>query len=134
MQWIPPWNRAAFGHNAAPTVKALLQFLTTLGVNAVPALGWFVGDWNAGTLLAIYWFENVVATLFIGARILIHRRLVPCRGHFKYEPRKGAESGRKGAFLSGYMTLTLVFSGAHGIFLGAIILILSQNGHRAEIG
>ena len=115
-------------------MKNLLQFLTTLAVNAVPALGWFLGDWNAGTLLAIYWFENVVATLFIAARILVHRRLVPCSGHFKYEPRKGAERGRKGPFLAGYMTLTLVFSGAHGIFLGAIILILTHNGHGAEMG
>ncbi len=115
-------------------MKSLLQLLTTLALNAVPALGWFIGDWNAGTLLAIYWFENVVATLFIAARILVHRRLAPCRGHFEYEPRKGAERGRRGSFLAGYMTLTLVFSGAHGIFLGVIILILTQNGHGAEMG
>jgi hypothetical protein len=67
-------------------------------------------------------------------RILLHRRLVPCRGHFKYEPRKGAERGRRGPFLPGYMTLTLVFSAAHGIFLAAIILILTHNGHGAEVG
>lgn len=115
-------------------VKNPLQILAMLCVNAVPALGWFVGGWDAGTLLVIYWFENVVATLFIGTRIFIHRRLAPCRGHFEYLARQDARGGRRGTFLSGYMTLTLFFSGAHGIFLAAIILLLTHNGHGDEIG
>lgn len=115
-------------------VKSLIQFLTTIAVNAVPALGWFVGGWNAGTMLAIYWFENVAATFFIGARIALHRRMTPLRGHFKYEARKGTERGPASPFLSNFLTIALVFSAGHGIFLAAIVLVLSANGHGEEIG
>ncbi len=112
----------------------LIQFLTTLAVNAVPALGWFLGHWNAGTTLAVYWFENIAASLFIALRIIIQSRVAPMRGHFHYEPAKDARTGTKpGTFLSGFLPVTLIFSGAHGFFLAVLIFLMTHNGRGAEV-
>jgi Family of unknown function (DUF6498) len=115
-------------------VKKLLQCLAMLGVNAVPALGWFVGGWSAGTMLAIYWFENVVACLFVTVRIWLHSRLVPSHGHFQHKPRNDTQGAKKNTFWSGFMIVSLFFSAAHGIMLAAILFVLTKNGKADEIG
>ena len=61
-------------------MNQLARLLSSLGLNAVPAAGWFLGDWSAGTTLAVYWFENVAASLLIAARICLHRRVASKRG------------------------------------------------------
>jgi len=112
----------------------LIQLLTTLAVNAVPALGWFLGNWNAGTTLAVYWFENIAASLFIALRIIIQSRVAPMRGHFRYEPSPDARTSAKtGTFLSGFLPVTLVFSAAHGFFLAVLIFLMTHNGRGAEV-
>jgi hypothetical protein len=112
----------------------LSSVLTALGINAVPALGWFLGDWNSGTTLAIYWFETVAASLFIAARALVHRKVVPLRGHFRYEPPESAKQNGSGIpFLKHFLPVTLMFSAAHAVFLGALIFVLTANGRGAEV-
>lgn len=115
-------------------MKALSRLLATLGINAVPAIGWFFEGWSSGTTLAIYWFENVVASLFVAAQIALHRRAVPCRGHGRYEVRKDAKRGPAGSFLAHYLTVALTFSAGHGIFLAALVFVLTKNGRGAEVG
>ena len=63
----------------------LRPLLTALGLNAVPALGWFVGDWSAGTTLVLYWLETLIGTLLVAGRIVIHRRIRPSKGHWSYQ-------------------------------------------------
>jgi hypothetical protein len=115
-------------------VKALPQLFASLGTNAVPAAGWFFGSWSAGTTLGVYWFENVVASLLIGARIALHRKWSPCRGHTHYQPRDKERRGAQRSFLQYFLTTSLVFSVAHGFFLGMIIFVLTANGHGDEVG
>ncbi len=103
-------------------------------MNAVPAAGWFAGGWSAGTTLGVYWFETVAASLLIAARIALHRKWNPCRGHTHYQPRDKERRGAKRSFLEYFLTISLIFSGAHGFFLGMIILVLTLNGHGAEVG
>ncbi|BBY15579.1 hypothetical protein MLIT_11710 [Mycolicibacterium litorale] len=102
-----------------------------LAVTAVPAAGWFVEGWSAGTTLAVYWFETVAVCLFVAIRIAVHQRLSPRRGHFRY---RAAGNGRTGAqnstFLHGFLLVSLAFCGAHGLFLGVILLLLNHNGAR----
>ncbi|MCT7659850.1 DUF6498-containing protein [Mycobacterium deserti] len=106
------------------------RLLTLLGINGVPAAGWFLEHWSAGTTLAVYWFENVAATLCIAVLIVAHRRVTPRRGHFRYQAADNKAS-KASSFLSGYLTVSLAFCGAHGVFLGAILFLLNHNGEGA---
>jgi hypothetical protein len=108
--------------------------LTALGLNAVPALGWFVGDWSAGTTLVLYWFETLIATLLVAARIILHRRLRPSEGHWNYKAPQGQapqKSGRS-TYLSAFLVPALVFTFAHGIFLAALGFIAIKNNLSPE--
>src|ERR1700709_2851657 len=97
----------------------LRSILTALGLNAIPAAGWFLGDWSAGTTLVLYWFETLLGTIFVAARILVNRRLRPSKGHWNYQaPQTEATPGRS-SYLSAFLGPALVFTLAHGIFLAA---------------
>ena len=115
-------------------MKTLIRSLSPLAVNAVPAIGWFLEGWSSGTMMLVYWFETVASTFFIAGRILLHRRFVPCRGHFPHAGRSGTGQSSSGSFLSNFLTINLLFSAAHGFFLGMILLLLTLNGRSAEIG
>jgi hypothetical protein len=60
------------------------QLVASLGVIAIPALGWFTQQWSGATTLVVYWFENVAVCLFVIARVAVHRRWNPRYGHFHY--------------------------------------------------
>jgi uncharacterized membrane protein YwzB len=110
------------------------HILTVLGINAVPALGWLLGDWNSGTTLAVYWCETVLGSLFIAARAVLHRRVVRVRGHFRYEPPKDARQNGAGIpFLRHFLPVTLMFSAVHAVFLGALIFLMTHNGRGAQV-
>ncbi|ULE32677.1 DUF6498-containing protein [Mycobacterium sp. IDR2000157661] len=109
-------------------VARIVHLLTLLGVNAVPAAGWFVGSWSAGTTLIVYWIENVAACLFIATRILAHRRLSPRRGHFRYLAPNSDRRARPGSFVKGFLVVGLAFSAAHAVFLAAILGLLDHRG------
>lgn len=109
----------------------IVHLLTLLAVNAVPAAGWFVEGWSAGTTLVVYWFETLAACLFVSARIAAHQRLSPRRGHFSYRApksdRQRAQSSQS-SYIHGFLVTSLVFSAAHGLFLGGILFVLAHNG------
>ena len=108
-------------------VRALL---TALGLNAVPAAGWFLGEWSAGTTLVVYWLETVFGTLLVGGRILLHRRIVPTKGHWDYEAPKGHEphTSRRTTYLSAFLTPALIFTFAHGFFLAVLgAMMIAKN-------
>ncbi|KXW75539.1 hypothetical protein JL15_21895 [Mycolicibacterium phlei DSM 43071] len=111
----------------------LIHAVTLLAANLVPAAGWFVQHWSAGTTLVVYWIENVVTCLFIAVRIVAHRRMRPCRGHFRYlapiTDRKTRRATRSdGSFLRSFAVIAAVFSAGHAIFLGVILGLLNHNG------
>ena len=110
-------------------------FLTALGLNAIPAAGWFVGQWSAGTMLVIYWLETLIGTLLVAVRIVLHRRVVPAQGHWAYEAPKGAEgqAGSHGStYLTAFLVPSLVFTAAHGVFLAVLGLIVFSKTHSPE--
>jgi hypothetical protein len=97
-------------------LERLLQVLFVLGINMVPLAGVLAGGWSQGTALALYWCENLLGSLLIAARISLHRRLTRKRGH-------------EGGFLAGFLSASLIFTLAHGLFLGAILFfVLPQMG------
>src|SRR6476661_4147832 len=93
--------------------------LTALGLNVVPALGWFVGDWSAGTMLVLYWLETLIGTFLVAGRILLHRRARPSKGHWDYRAPQGqgTQPSKRSTYLSSFLFVGLLFTAAHGIFL-----------------
>lgn len=108
--------------------------LTSLGLNAIPAIGWFVGEWSAGTMLVLYWAETLLGTLLVGLRIVLHRRARPSKGHFDYQAPQahGRQSGKGSSYLLAFLVPALVFTSAHGIFLGALGLVATANHLTSE--
>ncbi len=105
-----------------------IHLLTLLAVIAVPVIGWFVDDWSGATTLLVYWSESVAACTFIAARILVHRRWNPRRGHFRYQVPSGDRSFRRSSFMSGFLVTSIAFCAAHGVFLGVILVGLNHTG------
>ena len=106
-----------------------LNLLFVLAINAVPLVGVKYHDWSASTVVALYWVENLLVAVFTCARILLHRALTRKRGHWRTN-QLGVKVNEKpsGLGLFGeYATIAFVFTLAHGIFVGAFILIAGQN-------
>lgn len=112
----------------------IVHLATMMVVNVIPLTGWFIGGWSAGTTLAVYWFETVVASLFIALRALLHKHWSPRHGHFRYEAPGPDRRYSRTSFVRGFLFTTLLFSGAHGFFLTVIVLLLTHNGKAALIG
>lgn len=113
-----------------------VRVAAALAVIGVPLVGWFFVDWSGLTTLAVYWFETLVGCAFITARIAVHQRWNPRRGHFRYEPPDAPRrSSRRSSFLAGFAVTSTVFCAAHGVFLVAILLVFrgGHDGHFVEI-
>ena len=106
-----------------------INLLFVLAINAVPLVGVKYYGWSALTVVALYWVENLLVAAFTCARIALHRALTRKRGHWR-TGQLGTKVNEKpsGLGLFGeYATIAFVFTLAHGIFVGAFILIASQN-------
>lgn len=100
-------------------IRALI---TALGLNAVPAFGWYVADWSAGTTLLLYWIETLIGALLVAGRIVLHRRVRPTLGHSNYKAPKGAAPHVSApvTYLSAFFAPTIIFTFGHAIFLGVL--------------
>jgi hypothetical protein len=120
-------------------IPGLGRLLQALGVNSVPAAGFFGEGWSIGTTLLLYWIETVVVILLVTLRIVLHRRWTRKAGHFAaaYTVTTGSGSARqtrhgKTTFLAGFLGVMIPFTAAHGIFVAAIaFLMLPQQGGEA---
>jgi Family of unknown function (DUF6498) len=121
----------SFGHEY---VTRIVHLLTLLAVSAIPAAGWFAAGWSAGTTLVVYWFETVAACVFVSARIVAHQRWSPRRGHVSYQAPKSNRQRSQTSFVKGFLVTSLVFSAAHGLFLGVILFVLDHNGQADLAG
>jgi hypothetical protein len=112
----------------------LRPLLTALGLNAVPAVGWFVGEWSAGTMLVLYWLETLIGTLLLAGRIILHRRIRPSKGHWDYQaPQTQAPQGNsRSSYLAAILVPAVVFTFAHGIFLVALGFMAIKNNLSPE--
>ena len=112
-------------------VRALL---TALGLNAVPAFGWFIGEWSAGTTLLLYWLETLIGTVLVAARIVIHRHLRPSKGHWDYRAPQGQNTSprKRSTFLTSFLIPAVAFSLFHGVFLGVIGFMMISKHHSPE--
>ena len=115
----------------------LRPLFTALGINAIPAAGWFFAEWSAGTTLVVYWLETLIGSLLVGMRILLHRRIRPSQGHWDYQAPKGHEtrtthSSGSSTYLTSFLVPALVFTFAHGVFLAVFGLVVLSKTHSPE--
>jgi hypothetical protein len=115
----------------APVSRAasLRAIAIVLLVNAVPLIGVLRYDWSALNVLVLYWFENLLIAVCTCIRIAVHRRLTRKKGYWRAN-QLGIEVDNKPVktgLLGEYAIGAFVFTGAHGIFVGGIALILHQN-------
>lgn len=136
-------------------IAGLLRTAQVVGVNAVPAGGFFLDGWSPATAIALYWLENLVGGIFWSWRIGLHARLTRKRGHI-LDPvpaspsHAGSSSRRRGLgrrasadplgvddlrppprsmrrYMVHYGALALFFTFVQGIFVALVLFgILKQ--------
>lgn len=106
-----------------------LNLLFVLLVNAVPLYGVKYLGWSVGTVLMLYWLENLLIAVFTSARIALHRSLTRKRGHWRTGSLGSQVNGRPSGqgLLGEYAVMAFVFTLAHGIFVFAIVFLIGQN-------
>lgn len=117
----------------APWLGRLLQ---ALGLNSVPAFGYFGQQWSVGTTLAVYWIETVLVIACVAVRIILHRRVTRKAGHWNvpvstHTTTRGRVRLRHhtSTLLAGFLTIMGVFTAAHGVFLAMLVfVVLPQQG------
>jgi hypothetical protein len=105
-----------------------------MAASLVPGGGYFVAGWSPATALALYWVENVIASIAMGIRIAEHQRLTGLAGHRRAQlgtvvttpSGDGEKHVRFRSFLSEFLVTTMMFSLAHGVFLAALLGIVLE--------
>ena len=72
------------------------RLLPVAGANSVPVAGVFLAGWDGATALTLYWWENLIGSLLIALRILVHRLLTRKRGHWRLQISLAAHNERVG--------------------------------------
>jgi hypothetical protein len=108
-------------------------FILAMGLVPLAGVLWF--GWSASTLLVVFWAETLLTGTANLLRIGLHRRLTRASGHWRrqledsYKRMSKGEPRPETTFLAEYATILYVFTLAHGLFLGAFLVILNQNWH-----
>ncbi len=94
-------------------LRRLTKIVEVLGVNSVPVIGVFAGEWSSATALSVYWAENLIASLLIAGRLYLHRRWNGVAD--------AASSGAPAVKAPGpFLGTAIPFTLAHGVMLAAI--------------
>lgn len=96
------------------------KLLEMIGVNSIPVLGVFAGDWTSSTALAVYWFENLVASVLTAGRLALHARWRDRSG----DPVVAAESSFAPRRVGPFLIQTVPFTIAHGLMLAAVFALV----------
>jgi hypothetical protein len=130
---VPPFRDGGrAGATPSRWPLAFPRLVEALAVNAIPLYGLVRDEWSLVTLLVVYWGENLLNTVFVGGRILLHRVVTRKRGHWTEQrtvtvtTRVGGETTTRVArgtttLLVSFVTTNLLFALAHGIFVVAFV-------------
>lgn len=120
-------------------MDALRQILLTLGINLVPIAGVTLSGWNAATAMVLYWCDNLLSSILITLRIYAHEQLTHKRGHYveqltetrtRYKLTRLRHTSH---FYKEFLLISVVFTLAHGLFLGLIIGLSGAELNRAGL-
>jgi len=102
------------------------HLLLAIGLNAIPLIGVWKFGWSGGTVLLLFWIETLLGHFGAMIKIRRHATLTRKRGHFGYVAVDKAGT-QKGSYFAHFSSIAMVFTFAHGIFLGAILAMLAVN-------
>jgi hypothetical protein len=116
-------------------MNTLRSLLPKLGANAIPLWGLAFGGWSAPTALIIYWCDNFIGALLISLRIFLQQRLTSKRGHFHPQLNTNIKTGSAKnvktipikSFFAEFLSTSLIFTLAHGVFLGLLLNTIFQS-------
>lgn len=125
-------------------MNLVFSVLVVLAVNALPLWGFFGWELQVSQLLILFWAENLLQTVLVGARMWLHRRLTRKRGHWNVrqqvitttKTRQGFGSGRllnatthkvkaNGSALAAFALGAGVLTAGHAIFVGLLVFLLA---------
>lgn len=107
----------------------IAQLLKLFAASVVPGGGYFLAGWSPSTTLALYWFDTLVGAFAMALRIDLHRRWTGMAGHThaQLDTKTTVTTGGKTrqvkfkSFLTEFLSSSLIFTLAHGVFLAAIL-------------
>jgi hypothetical protein len=113
------------------------RLLPLVAVNAIPIIGVFAAGWDSATALTLYWWENLVGSLLVALRLVLHRRLTHKRGYERLQLAlaSGNQPGeeptwktgrpqrleRKGSFLQEFLLASCAATAVHGLLLWFVL-------------
>ena len=100
------------------------HLLIAIALNAVPLVGVWKFGWSVATVLLLFWLESLLGHLATMVKIRRHAALTHRRGHYRYTPAEGRGGGSYFAHFAG---IAMIFTLAHGFFLGMILFMLAVN-------
>ncbi len=116
----------------------LVALLYALFMNGIPLVGVIMSGQSPGVLLLLYWFETVLMVITGAIRIVLHRRATAKAGHYvacsvlSHKDSTAASVrralGEQNDFLKGFLTITVVFTVAHGIFVLLLVFLFDVGG------
>ena len=132
----------------------LRRVLPLLGINAIPIAGVFAGGWSGATALSLYWWENLIGSLLVALRLLVHRRLTRKRGYGRlhlslttgngeggsareWKPGRRPKIARKGSFVGEFALAALAATAVHGLVLWLVVVKVldrSPDGSALRLG
>ncbi|HEV8632579.1 MAG TPA: DUF6498-containing protein [Thermoanaerobaculia bacterium] len=115
----------------------LRRLLPLVGINAIPVIGVFWQGWSGATALTLYWWENLIGSLLVVARIVIHRALTRKRGYQRLQlqlqsgdgppkrrpgkPLRPPRGEQKGSFLAEFLVAACAATAIHGLLLWLVV-------------
>ena len=116
-------------------VKWIDAVVRVLVLNLVPLWGFAHESWSAGTTLALYWIQTLVAIPFTAGLIVLHRRMTRKAGHYNgtkvTRDARGGQRVSSTTYLSGFLWTSTPLAIAHGVFLAALLGLVWNDGQAA---
>ena len=116
----------------------LAALLYALLMNGLPLAAVVYTGGSPAILLLLYWFETVLMVVTGAIRIVLHRRATAKAGHYidaatSSNKESDAASvraalGRENDFLKGFLSITVIFTIAHGVFVLALVFLFKIAG------
>jgi hypothetical protein len=116
----------------------LAALLYALLMNGLPLAAVVYTGGAPAVLLLLYWFETVLMVVTGAVRIVLHRRATRKAGHYIAAAASSSKDanassvraalGGENDFLKGFLSITVIFTIAHGVFVLLLVFLFKMAG------